>query len=342
MKNEKIFEYIKNLKEKNPSRKTVNKFFIYCTNIAQQIIVKKYYAKHFKDYLISMPIKDHAIDAISELFIRNKQSGNYYLTDSLLNWKTPVVTEIHARFFLKKIIEKSVENYITAQIAIYEGIKYKLYKCICYHVRKNSYLKIFLNNKTYIFQKPVELSKVKIIPSDEFLSIPLVYSKGSLTKILSGLFSYLTELKYSPAIPMNELLSKLIYFSEPDTTYQKNHDSEVIEKIQLCEEIESAFNKLKLKLNNYYRYNDILDKKETEAVIFTMKDILTDMIDGGIIRDKFLYLKSHIKTLTRNTYNIYYNKIIDNLLRVLKKELCKNVIIKSLYLKLTLISILPI
>lgn len=152
--------------------------------------------------------KDHAIEAISELFIKNK-NNSYPICNSFNNWRPSISNEDETLFFLYKVTSSRVEQYITKSLKEADPISAKILDALNYVIKKSSYKKKHILGKKFICNSENKDLELQIISADDLQLIPSHYFQNT-NKIFENLFNYFGENSESyTAIPINALAARI-------------------------------------------------------------------------------------------------------------------------------------
>jgi hypothetical protein len=325
MNRKNAFEIIQSLKEKGPSLLEISFLFKFCSEIAYRFLFNKY--EKIKDQIsfAGLTIEDVAVDSITDLFIRNKYNNNYEIRNSLLRWELPVENEIHAFFFLNKVVTQKVDQYIIGLIKQSDPLFEKIFKSVNYFIAKKGYAKIQYVGTNYIVKGNNSVINKKVISLNEFQKLSEDLISESIEVSIYNLFNYIEiETNFFPAIPLNEFvrLLKKRYCNERNKLDIINNnlpeDNLIIEEM-LGEGLRKAIDKI----NNYYLHKNILTNTEVGTIKSALKDMVIDLRDGGINRGLFLYLEPYIPGLTKELFNKKYQSILDYLLWIMKESIAE-------------------
>ncbi len=268
-------------------------------------------------------LSDLATDSITPLFIRNK-SGELPIRKALLNWDKQIIDEASANYFLYKIISSRIEQETAKKLKEADPFFGKILRSFNHLVDTGRINKVSWFGISYltpadcieITQKPITLEELENFPSE--------YFQGTNEKIISRLFTYLSnETEYFPAIPLNALIRKIKHVN---ASFLNQEQSEVSNEffedrldIQLI--VNNSLTSINQRIDDFYSKKGKFNSTETEIVKKVVREFSIDIQDGGISRGLFDYLIPHLPELTKEHFYAQYHQPLDYLLRLLKKEI---------------------
>lgn len=263
--------------------------------------------------------KDHAIEAISELFIKNK-NNSYPICNSFNNWRPSISNEDETLFFLYKVTSSRVEQYITKSLKEADPISAKILDALNYVIKKSSYKKKHILGKKFICNSENKDLELQIISADDLQLIPSHYFQNT-NKIFENLFNYFGENSESyTAIPINALAARIKQIHSSLHTHEFTPD--IIESsIFVDDVIRAGYNSTYSILINSYFLKGKLSEVETEAFKKTLKDLAKDIANGGINPGLFNYFKRHMNSISEEDYLIKYHNKLEYLLKVMRKNI---------------------
>lgn len=283
-----------------------------------------YNHRRIKKVLISGEISQNelALEAISSLFGTDENNRFKEINDSLNNWNPPIENEEEARFFLNKIIQKKVEQHISKLLREADPFFSRILDKVNYQIKKKGYKKIhYLGN---VFIVPANINKIvgRLVREDEFSKFP-----NSLFNydddIFQNIFNYLkNECDFTPAIPLNLLIFRLKE-TESSLFAVGEATSDYLEKSNVDSIVEKALNLTLQKLNESYLQRGKINQSEILLFEKTLRDIASDLKDGGVNPGLHKYLFEHNKTITPELYSDHYRNILEYLFKILKNHIAE-------------------
>jgi hypothetical protein len=267
-------------------------------------------------------INEIAIDAISTLFVPDKESNITPLAISFKKWDPPIETESDALFFLNRIVAGRIEQHIFSSLREYDPFFSKILDSINYLVKTGNYKKISLAGKSCIIENDGWDLNGNIIDCEDFDKIP-VSILADKKNLLNSVFKYLkTRTVFAAVIPINLLVYRIkhINFSE----YVAQFDSSVRTKdFEIEEFTEFGFNSASSKLELSYLQKGKLNEFESICIRNALKDMSKDLLDGGISPGMYEYLTVYMKNLNKDTYLSKYHNILEYLVKVMKNTIAE-------------------
>lgn len=266
-------------------------------------------------------IQELAVDSIAELFIKDNNGNFSTLLTSFNNWQPAIKTEEEANFFLNKIVSVRVEQNIFKILKEEDPFFSKLLDSINHLIKQNGFYKIHFLGKTYITETQQEAFSKSFITLEEFNNLPseLFHQKKFLLKSLLNHLRLETE--FNAAIPLNDLIYKLKHINFSDYLFI---DSENVlsQKFELSDIINTGFSVVSEKLSNYL-VKGKLNEEEILAIKEALKEMISDLSNGGVSPGLYGYLKPHIHNLSEDDYWIKYHNILEYMLKVMKNKIAE-------------------
>ena len=265
--------------------------------------------------------KDHAIDAISFLFVKDN-NNSYPITNSFKNWNPEISSEEDALFFLYKIVLSRVEQHITKCLKESDPTFAKIFDSLNYFIKKHGYVKQTIFGQQFIKKDSSQGLEKKIISLEDLENVPSYYFM-ELNQVFETLFTYFeNDSKFYLAIPLNALVSRIKniqpYFEHTGNT------SDFVESSMFVDEIVQrgysiAYNKL---YNSYY-YKGKLSISETEIFEKTLQDLAKDLGNGGINSGLYNHLHKNMIDIGRNEYKLKFHNTLEYLLKIMRNNIKK-------------------
>lgn len=273
-------------------------------------------------------VQELAIDCISELFVKDSTNNDFVIRTAFINWKPKIENEQECLYFLNSIVSSRVEQHLFKLLKEQDPFFSKILDSVNYLIKQSGLFKIQFLGKTYIVKNNDGSVERNFIKAEQFEQLPnnLFLDKK---KLFEYIFDYLkNELFLTEAIPLNDLINKLKHLNFSDFISAVNIDSEIY-KLETTEIIEAAIRDTQVKLSTSYFDKGKLDIDEKIAFEAALKDMATDLLDGGINPGLFSYLKPYILDLNENDYKDKYHNILEYLLKVMKNKIADQLLLKE-------------
>ncbi|GMU86885.1 MAG: hypothetical protein AMXMBFR48_21260 [Ignavibacteriales bacterium] len=316
-----LLEILESLNAGTASRRNLNLLIEHCCGIS--FVQIKYRYRSFRKILLASDstVKELAVDAVAGLFSMDESGGFPALRDAFTKWQPPITNEDSARFFLTRLVGKSVEKYISEMLRGSDPFFAKVLDSLNYSIRKHGYSKIRILGVVYVVQQGKSKEPGKL-PDAEFLdSLPDQLFFGG-DKVMGELFDLVSaDSGYRIALPLNALAMRIKHahcrsakFPAPQTA---EGDTEVDAVLQKALRI--TFEKLD---ESYYRKNKITAQEKTgfESALIRIAE---DLKNGGIEPGVHKYVLSQFDGLSIDDFNQRYRNIFEYLFKVLKKEIAE-------------------
>ncbi len=258
-----------------------------------------------------------AIDAITPLFVKDQKSQNISLVNTFNNWNPKIETEDAALFFLTKVTSGRVEQHIFRLLRESDPFFSKILDSVNYLIKTGDFKKICYSGKSFIVDKCSDEIDGNTIKKEEFENISISYFSEK-KKLLGNLFDYLkNETAYFPAIPLNELVTRLKQINFADHIVP-NSTEDLSTQYDLIQFVENGLNAAIEKLHSSYLHKRKLSNSEVEYFEKVLKNMSKDLLDGGINPGMYEYFTVHMKDLKKEFYLNNYHNIIEYLVKVMK------------------------
>lgn len=276
--------------------------------------------------------QDIALLTVSPLFIRNRQ-GRFPVLEKLFNWKIVekfmVASEVDFKRYLRNILARRLKQtfyYLSSEI---RPERNKIKREILYALKKLPGCRINKENgRTMVIIRPGHSGKVKPGTladdrSDRLLEICLNRGLGGLqvprfferlVEVLSGQqlaaeVSLNTLLEVYTETQRNYLLAEVgngpVNWARPETGSSSPDLNKWIEELRA---------RNILLLNRYLARNKIA-KKDMEAYLQALDDLLQDWQEGGKEKSLFAYLKKYAPEISPEEYRKDKRKILEYLVK---------------------------
>jgi hypothetical protein len=315
------------------SQQSVNRLVEVCFKIAASQLRFNYRKVQKIILRDEVSTEDIAIDSIASLFEKDDSGYFHNILDPFKSWQPSIKTEEEASYFLNKLVQKRVEQYISFLLRESDLFFSKLMDSVNYLIKKSSpsepgrsgFRKLNYLGTVFIVNSGIEKISGKAIPIDEFEKLPtkLFNEKKNL---LQNIFQFLaSETSYVSAIPFNALIYRLkelnvaLYKLSESTTEQ--HDS-----IEVNSVIEQALSKTFYKLDESYLHKAKLSLEDCEKIKKALIDMSNDIKDGGVNPGLYKYLLAHYDGLDEQIYHQKYHNILEYLLKVLKQNIADELV----------------
>ncbi|MGE5681703.1 MAG: hypothetical protein ACM34K_12570 [Bacillota bacterium] len=266
-----------------------------------------------------LSVEDIAVESICNLFIKNSKRKRLNLECFALNWSDKISDNTDALFFLNKIVSISIDQYMNKLFRNSDPFFAKILDAFSLAIKNLNYSKIDHFGKVYIVKDgDGYISSDKIIPSEEFMSIPLDHYTGK-KEILKYLMNYI-ELNtgYFPAIPLNLLVERYMEYNSIQYTAEPLSD---FERISIDDIIFSSLEKTIGKMKRTYLMKKKINSNEADQIASALTDIAFDFREGNTIENLADYLEVYIKGLSIEEYKRRYRNIFEYLVKVFKKSI---------------------
>ncbi len=269
-----------------------------------------------------LTLEEIAIDSIAALFVKENENNLISIKQTFNNWQPAIKSEADFIFFLNKVVASRVEQHIFKLLKEADPFFSKLLDSLNYLIKRNECTKINFLGKTYISKTNEDQFDKCFISTDEFEKLPVCLFQNKKT-LLNDLFNHLkNETDYNPAIPLNGLISKLKHINFSDYLVIEFVSSD-FRKIEVNQIIEEGYSFAIEKLINSYVEKGKLDYKEQIAFKTALKEMASDLSDGGINPGLYHYLSPHLVGLSEIEYKSKYHNILEYLLKVMKNNIAK-------------------
>lgn len=264
-----------------------------------------------------LTLQELAMDCIVGLFVKETDSEVIAIQQTFSNWKPAIKTEEDSLYFLNRVVASRVEQHIFKLFKEVDPFFSKILDSVNYLIRTGGFYKIHFLGKTFITETDLENFEKCFISTDEFEKIPAELFKEKKS-LLNNLFAYLNdETDFNPAIPLNDLINRLKHINFSEYLVNEFVVNEY-KKIEINEIVEDGFNCAIEKLLNSYVEKGKLDNQEQKAFESALKEMASDLSDGGINPGLYHYLFPNISGLTEIEYKTKYHNILEYLLKVMK------------------------
>jgi hypothetical protein len=265
---------------------------------------------------------DMAVRAISPIFLVNKQGEFSSLKKSFYNWTPKIECENDASFFLNKIIQKKTKQLIGDIYKESNPFFNKTLDSVYYYIALFNLQKMTYRGKTFIVKKKFDKTNGKMIPDEEFQSIPLSFFTED-KKMFIRIFNFLVKKNYQPAIPLYQFVWRLVEIKSEFFKQPSSEDAVFSSKQAVDEILDLGLQNTIRKLEESYLKKEKISEKEFRIYSLALKDISEDLKFSGTKRMLFEYLKPYYKNLTPGKFNEKYRNTFEYLDKVYKKEMAK-------------------
>lgn len=275
---------------------------------------------------------DVALLTVSPLFIRNGQ-GRFPVLERLFNWKIVekfmMASEVDFRRYLKNILARRLNQtfyYLSSEI---QPERSKIKREILYALKKLPGCQISKEDgRTLVIIGPDCAGKVRPKMQaegqpDQLLEICLNRGLGGLQvpKFFKKLVEILSEQKLATKVSLNTLLETYIEtqknfllseFSQGPITWSRPETGTLSDDLNNWIEEVRARNVLLL---NRYLARKKIEKKDMEAYLKALNDLLQDWQDGGQEKSLYVYLKKYAPEISSEEYRKEKRKILEYLVK---------------------------
>lgn len=269
-----------------------------------------------------LTVQELAIDCIASLFVKGNDSELISIRQTFYNWQPPITTEEDCIYFLNKVVASRVEQHLYKLFKEEDPFFSKLLDSINYLIRKNGYHKNHFLGKTFIVEDSTDEFEKSFITSDKFESLPTSLFENKKT-LLADLMNHLkTETNFNAAIPFNDLIYRLKHINFSDFLITESTSS-TINKMEVSQIVDVGFSFASEKLLTTYFEKGKLNADEKNAFQSALKEMSSDLCDGGLNPGLYAYLAPHILGLNEVEYKSKYHNILEYLLRVMKSKIAE-------------------
>lgn len=317
-----LLSTFKKLCDNSLSQVQYNEFVIFCINISLTYVeqIHKRLRRKLKHY--PQKNEDLAIDGVSELFTKDKESNRIHIVKAFQNWQPPITNEDEALYFLNILIGQRVEQHVTHLVRVNDPYFSKIYSAISHQIANSDLQKFSVLGTIYIARKSDTQISLQLIPQADFYNLPshiFLHRKQYVTDILDYLES---ETAYEPAIPLNDLVYKIksIFLSDISTKERYvNPFTELTIDEYLNEAVKDVYNRL----DAFYAKNGKLRPDEVLFFKKVFQHVSNDVQRQSRPEKGYYYFKKEITELSLTTYQTQYQSIYEYLLRTMKSTIQK-------------------
>lgn len=269
----------------------------------------------------NLSTEDLAIESISNLFIRNSKRERLNLECFLSNWTDPIRDDLDALYFLNKIVNISIDQYMNKLFRDTDPYFAKIIDTLYVSIKKLNYSKLDHLGTVYIVKDNLNTSlpaSIKIIPAEEFSNICFEHFTKK-TDLLSYIMNYIEfNTKYFPAIPINLLVERII--GNNHQVYSLTEVNE-FERISIDDIIFSSLERIINKMKRTYLNTNKLTQSEADYLASALTDIAFDFREGKTIEQLSDYLQVYINDFSIELYKNRYRNILEYLVKLFKKSI---------------------
>ncbi len=320
-----ILYYINKIKEDAISRVELREFIEYCIRISLLILYKKHHSlkKVFAERGVGFD--DAAVDAITPLFIIDDSLNLTGIKRSLQRWHKEINSEADAHFFIFKVISKRTEQTVKEILFEIDPLFGSILRNIIYKYAALGYKKVNYAGTAYILDINETEITGEVISEDQFDKIPLHIPTNNFSPDFPAIFTYIkNHTNYFPAIPLNELAARVknIYL---ELNFNETSIENFRTKFEIKNSVEKSLSVIYNKIDEMYIQKGILSRSEGDIFETVLKEVSVDLMDGGVQYGIEAYLQPHFNDLTKLEIRQKYRNILDYLIRLLKKEIFKEI-----------------
>lgn len=267
-------------------------------------------------------INEIAIDAITTLFVPDKEKNITPLANSFLKWIPPIETESDALFFLNKIIAGRIEQHIFSSLREYDPFFSKILDSVNYLIKTGNYKKLSLAGRSCIVEKDEQDFNGNIIDCEDLENIPASVL-ADRKNLLHSVFNYIrNNTDFAAVIPINLLVYRIKHINFSDYIAQVDLSVRT-ENFEIEEFTEFGFKNAKTKLELSYLKKGKLNEFETTCIENVLKDMSKDLLNGGINPGMYEYLTVYMEDLDKVQYLTKYHNILEYLVKVMKNTIAE-------------------
>ncbi|MGE5401759.1 MAG: hypothetical protein ACM3S2_15265 [Ignavibacteriales bacterium] len=325
-----IFRTLQLLENNKLSANELNCLAKYCCDIAYVIVMKKKWKMSALFCDGEFSFRDFAIRAVTPLFTAD-ESSEYAIKVAYKNWDSPISSQTEAIEFLNKLIESRIEQYFYSYLRNSDPLFSRLLNFVLRLGKKSGLDKITRNGSILLVRPGTPRTNQRSVDEDNFCSLPS-YLFSDRNTMLLDIISYLeAETDFFPAVPVNMLVRRLKSLKENEYFISSmnvisNSGFEIDDMININDMVSFAVKKSTAKLEKSYLRKNKLDVQETGLLKAVIKDMATDIKDGGTCRGLHKYLDNYINNMNRETYESKYQNILEYLLKTIKLTIAESMV----------------
>ena len=311
-----IVEYIKSDK---PTQEELNKVIEHCFKTARFFVRLNMSKIAELRSVEDLNIDDLAIDSISGLFVRNEKKGILNIKSSLESWKDNIKCDKDASYFLYKLVEMSVNQYVNKILKEHNPMFSKLLDSLNYQIRVGNYKKVRNIGKTYVVEREKNES-IYYLAEEELEYLLQENNQLNHAYILQYLFKTIEDYN-NPAIPVNHLIYILTRKINNSIDWKSFNHSHTSSKVHIDQIIELSLAKISTEITKYYVVKNRLSLKEGEMLLGTLKYLSEEMKNGikvNGIKKYFLHLNPGVSC---EVYSEKYHNILEYLFKKFRRFL---------------------
>ena len=283
----------------------------------------KYRYKNLNKIFLSedLTLQELAIDSIAQLFERNDDGKFIKLSTAFENWQPPIETEDQAKFFLNRLVAKSVEKYVSELLRDSDPFFSRILDSVNYQIEKHGYRKKQILGTTYIVEND-EQKRIGSLPDTQFI----LELSGDLfpnpNQTIPNLFDYIkNSTDKEIAIPLNALVNKIKRINTVNFSFSDK--VEFGTELTVASILERALKVSINKLDESYVNKGKISQQEKSGIEKALRNISLDMKDGGINPGLHKYFLEQFPEINFSDYESKYQNIFEYLYKVLRKEIVK-------------------
>lgn len=271
-----------------------------------------------------LSIEDIAVESISNLFVNNSKHKKLNLQCFLNNWTDNISDNTDALFFLNKIANICVDQYMNKLLRESDPFFAKTIDTFYLAIKKMNYTKIDHFGTIYIAENGIESfpPSVSLIPAEEFMRISFnnIRDKKDLLEYIMTYLDSRTE--YFPAIPLNLLVERFLNYNQVNHTSSDTMND--LERISVDDIVYKSLEMTITKMKDTYLKADKLSIIEADYIAAALTDVAFDFREGNTIVQLQDYLATYIKDLSVEEYKAKYRNIFEYMIKIFKKSLAGN------------------
>jgi len=308
-------------------RKELNSLIEECFKIATVQVRYQMAKLHKPGIMGDLTAKDIAVDAIAPLFTAADDGFIHHLNKVFDEWSPPVVSEEQAKFMLVSILGQRVKQHIHVMMRESDPFFAKILDSLNYHIKKERLFKSEKLRVCYISIGNPATTDLKYLGYEDLLSLQA--TRFNIRHISIG--DILQEIKGDrdepAAIPLLALAKRIkevnLLLDKPVLTCKATETEFDVEQLT-----STAQTRVLEKLQHSYLDKGKLTQPESILIERALGEMLTDLKDGGIKPGLYHYVEMIDSSICPEVYKQRYHNILEYLLKVLKKELARLLLVR--------------
>ncbi|MCX8011330.1 MAG: hypothetical protein N3A61_09270 [Ignavibacteria bacterium] len=323
-----LVEILENVLLGNPSELEKNYLFEILIEVARIRVRYVSKSKYFSLEQNEISLDDIALESVSNLLSNNEDDYLEYLRKSYLTWEPKISSEDDARYFVSKILDRSIYQCIVKKYAEIDPLFSKILKEIKRVQNFNSNYKLFekLGIEFLALNNGFDESKMNIIPQDELMVLPIStlpennYIRGWIDEVF---YSLKENTFYDLVLPTNSLALKIKIEINSIQKIDLGIIPDPEKMLVLKEGVFTSLTKIYERIRRLESKKKKYSKKTTAVLCGAIRDVAQDMLEGDEIKNYFDYMKAYDQELTVESYRTNYRAQFEYLIKLLKNEIAQ-------------------